>query len=132
MGVQGRPSEQLTEYSETWGLQTLWDSERQALQWELGKLSTSQRALRGGGRAGEGTPSEEVTPLSVLKVLCIALGIVNPCGNLPRSLSSPHLTDRRKEIQRSKRACSVSHGLQTMEQGLNSGYYCPLDFVTFQ
>lgn len=44
----------------------LWDSERQALQWELGKLSTSQRALRGRGRAGEGTPSEEVTALSVL------------------------------------------------------------------
>lgn len=66
VGVQGRPSEQLTEYSETWGLQTLWDSERQALQWELGKLSTSQRALRGWGRAGEGTPSEEVTALSVL------------------------------------------------------------------
>lgn len=66
MGVQGRPSEQLTEYSETWGLQTLWDSERQALQWEFGKLSTSQRALRVRGRAGEGTPGKEVTPLSVL------------------------------------------------------------------
>lgn len=72
VGVQGRPSEQLTEYSETWGLQTLWDSERQALQRELGKLSTSQRAERPGQGRREHTQQRGDSSLLIRYSRCCA------------------------------------------------------------